>query len=401
LRKRFRKKTTASKPDRISAEDGVELDFGDRRNLPKPIPERIKEAREARGFTPESFAEVLDVSRQAVAQYETGQISPSGEIMARIIALTAQPPVFFITPRNRASAGISPFWRSLKRMEQYHRRRIARRLEWAYDISAYIEKFLRLPEVCLPSINFDVDGDDAENIELIAEAIRDCWNLGRGAVGDLAAIFENNGLLLIKEAVDCPDMDAVSCWQSGRPFVLYSAEVTSAPRAKWNLAHELGHLVLHSGVEITTRNLDRIEKQANRFAGAFLLPQETFSKDVLATSIGYFKELKKRWGVAIAAMAYRSKDLGIINDNQHSYLMRQMNALKIRKHEPLDDAFPLPQPSILGESIKMLIENQVQTSDQIERALGLNLADVESLCGVPTGYLNSRVVKFMPRPRVV
>jgi Zn-dependent peptidase ImmA (M78 family)/transcriptional regulator with XRE-family HTH domain len=377
------------------------LNFEERRSLPRPIPERIREAREARGLTLEGFADALTVSRQAIAQYETGQISPSGDTMARIIALTAQPPAFFATTRSRASGGIFPFWRSLKRMEQHHRRRISRRLEWAYDIALFIESFIHLPDVNLPSIPVEAEHIDDEDIENAAEAVRDFWGLGRGAIGSLMAILEVNGVLVVREKVECSDMDAVSCWQGGRPFVLCSAEVTSGPRNTYNLAHELGHILLHAGVEVNSRNIDRIEKQANRFAGAFLLPRETFGRDVLSTSIGYFKELKKRWGVAISAMAYRSKDLGIISDNQHAYIMRQMNALKIRKVEPLDDAFPIDSPSILAASIQMLIENGVQTGSQIEQAIGLNLADIESLCGVPTGYLNRRIIRFTPRPRSI
>ena len=125
---------------------------GTKKPLPKVIPERIKEAREARGYTPEEFAELLNVSRQAVAQFETGQISPSGEVMAKIIAATAQPPLFFVTPRERARTE-TPFWRSLKRMEQHHRRRIARRLEWTRDIAAFVDRFIELPGVNLPVLN--------------------------------------------------------------------------------------------------------------------------------------------------------------------------------------------------------------------------------------------------------
>jgi Zn-dependent peptidase ImmA (M78 family)/transcriptional regulator with XRE-family HTH domain len=366
--------------------------------LPKAIPERIREARESRGLTAEDFAELLDVSRQAVAQFETGQASPSGEVMAKIIGITAQPPLFFVTPRERAQTG-APFWRSLKRMEQHHRRRIARRLEWARDIASYVDRFIELPGVNLPKIEFDVEFATNEEIELIAEALRDHWKLGRVRIRNLASVLEENGIILVHETVECPDMDAVSCWQGGRPFILSSAEVSSGPRSTYNLAHELGHIVLHAGVEVSAENLSQIEKQANRFAGAFLLPRETFSQEVLGTSVSYFKSLKKRWGVAIAAMAYRCKDLKIFNENQFSYLMRQMNAQRIRKVEPLDDAFPIEKPSLLAQSLRMIIEKGVQTREQLEAALSLNLSDVESLCGVPKGYLDLRIVAFTPRQR--
>ena len=371
---------------------------GMKRPLPKPIPERIKEAREARGFTPEEFSELLNVSRQAVAQFETGQISPSGEVMAKIIAATAQPPLFFVTARERARTE-APFWRSLKRMEQHHRRRIARRLEWARDIAAFVDRFIELPSVNLPHIEFDVEFSSDEEIERAAEALRDHWKLGRVRIRNLAMVLEENGIILVRETVECPDMDAVSCWQGGRPFILSSAEVSSGPRSTYNLAHELGHVLLHAGVEVSSDSLSRIEKQANRFAGAFLLPRETFSQEVLGTSVSYFESLKKRWGVAISAMAYRCKDLKIFNENQFSYLMRQMNARRIRKVEPLDDAFPVERPSLLAESLRMIVERGAQTREQIEAALSLNLSDVESLCGVAKGYLDARVVAFTPRPR--
>jgi Zn-dependent peptidase ImmA (M78 family)/DNA-binding XRE family transcriptional regulator len=374
------------------------INGGSKKLLPKAIPERIREAREARGLTPEEFAELLNVSRQAVAQFETGQASPSGEVMAKIIGITAQPPLFFVTPRERARTGV-PFWRSLKRMEQHHRRRIARRLEWARDIAAYVDRFIELPGVNLPKIEFDVEFATNDEIELIAETLRDHWKLGRVRVRNLASVLEENGIILVHETVECPDMDAVSCWQGGRPFILSSAEVNSGPRSTYNLAHELGHIVLHAGVEVSAENLSQIEKQANRFAGAFLLPRETFSQEVLGTSVSYFKSLKKRWGVAIAAMAYRCRDLKIFNENQFSYLMRQMNAQRIRKVEPLDDAFPVEKPSLLAQSLKMIIEKSVQTREQLEAALSLNLSDVESLCGVPKGYLDLRIVAFTPRQR--
>jgi Zn-dependent peptidase ImmA (M78 family)/transcriptional regulator with XRE-family HTH domain len=374
------------------------INGGSKKLLPKAIPERIREAREARGLTPEEFAELLNVSRQAVAQFETGQASPSGEVMAKIIGITAQPPLFFVTPRERARTGV-PFWRSLKRMEQHHRRRIARRLEWTRDIAAYVDRFIELPGVNLPKIEFDVEFATNDEIELVAETLRDHWKLGRVRVRNLASVLEENGIILVHETVECPDMDAVSCWQGGRPFILSSAEINSGPRSTYNLAHELGHIVLHAGVEVSAENLSQIEKQANRFAGAFLLPRETFSQEVLGTSVSYFKSLKKRWGVAIAAMAYRCRDLKIFNENQFSYLMRQMNAQRIRKVEPLDDAFPVEKPSLLAQSLRMIIEKGVQTREQLEAALSLNLSDVESLCGVPKGYLDLRIVAFAPRQR--
>lgn len=367
------------------------------RNL---IPERIREAREARGYTLETFAEALGITKQAVAQYETGQISPRPDLISLLVRLTEQPPSFFTTARRRSGEHFrSPFWRGLRRMEQHHRLRIARRMEWAQDICAYIERFIELPAVNLPATAFDPDSSSVEDIELAAESARAHWSLGQGPIHALTRVLEANGILLICENVRCGDMDAVSRWQAGRPYILYSQEVESGPRCMYNLAHELGHILLHAGREVDSRNLDLLENQANRFAGAFLLPRASFATEVVSTSIKYFEYLKERWGVSIAAMIYRCRDLRLLSKHQHGYLMRQMNARGIREKEPLDESFQQLRPLVLSEALKMLIDNGVQSKAQIESALSLNVRDIASLCGVPFDFIDSKVVPFRLQPR--
>jgi Zn-dependent peptidase ImmA (M78 family)/transcriptional regulator with XRE-family HTH domain len=364
----------------------------------RPIPERIREAREARGLSLEAFAEALGVTKQAVARFESGQAAPSGETLRRIIVVTEQPPSFFVMQRERAANGISPFWRGLKRMELHHRKRISRRLEWAADVVSLLSDYVDLPDVAVPSVDFDVMSD-FEAVEKAADALRENWGLGRGPLRDLSSVMELHGFILVRENVDCIDMDAVSAWQFGRPYVLYSADVGSGPRTAFNLAHEMGHMVLHSSVEVTSDNIAIVEKQADRFASALLLPQETFSREVLGTSLDHFLFLKEKWGVSIAAMAYRCRELGILNQNQFSYIFRQLNLKMIRKNEPLDEKFQAREPSILGASIRLLLDKGVKTKHQIEEALALNAADVERLCALPRGSLDSRVVRFVPRFR--
>lgn len=370
------------------------------RPLSKPIPERIKEAREARGYTLESFADALGKTRQAIAQFETGQTSPSGETLSHIIALTEQPLAFFVSTPARSGHAGTVFWRSLKRMAQPHRKRISRRIQWSADICELVNEYIEIPPLDIPLFEFDPDTSDEDDIELAAEFLRESWGLGISPIDDLGNLLESKGFILVREKVDCPDMDAVSSWINGRPYILLSSEVSSGPRDTYNLAHELGHIFLHALVEINDNNLAAIEKQADRFASAFLMPREAFANEVFGTSIEFFKELKKRWGVSIAAMAYRSKDLSVITDNQYSYIFRQMNARKIRKIEPLDDAFPVSKPRLLGQAIRLLVEHGVCERLEIESRLGLNLRDVEQLCGVESGFLDTKIVSVQFRSSV-
>lgn len=249
-------------------------------------------------------------------------------------------------------------------------------------------------------IEFDYEREGNEQIEEIADQLREFWNVGFGPITDLAPLLEYNGVIVIEEPVRCEDMDAVSRWQGGRPYVLYAADQESNSRKLFNLAHELGHLVLHNGVEVNSRNLDRLENQGTRFAGAFLLPRRTFAREIANTTIDYFLSLKGRWRVAVAAMIYRCKELGILNADQVKYLWKQMNARGIRKREPLDNAFVLSKPTVLGSAVKMLINDRVKLPTEIADDVLLNASDVESLCSLPVGSLPNKVLSF-PKLRQV
>ncbi|HLY05836.1 MAG TPA: XRE family transcriptional regulator [Rhizomicrobium sp.] len=371
-----------------------------RRDLPPVIPERIKEARESRGYTRESFGEQLGVSTQAIGQYEIGQHSPGPEMLTKIIKLTALPPAFFTSERRRRESAVKPNWRSLARMSKPDRLRIGRRLEWAADIVDYVGRFIELPGLNLPEIPLPRDWDDTAALERAAEIAREHWNLDELPIAHLAPTLETNGVILVKERVNCSDMDAVSQWIDGRAYVLFSDDKGSLPRENFDLAHELLHLLAHAHIEVTSDNLPMIERQANYFAGAFLLPRRTFAREVISTSIDYFLELKTRWRVSVQAMIYRCKDLGLLNRNQVSYLWRQIAQKNMRNAEPLDDLFEPERPTLLNGALAMLVENGVQTRGQIANTLKLNIADIESLAGTPPGFLNaSKIIPLKLREK--
>ena len=116
-------------------------------------------------------------------------------------------------------------------------------------------------------------------------------------------------------------------------------------RIRFDLAHELAHVLLHPWSEgldmIPKEEFKHREAQANMFAGAFLLPAESFIKDVRAypTDLKYYLWLKRKWRVSVAAMVYRSRQLEIITSNQHQYMMRQISKNGWRKQEPDDEPY--------------------------------------------------------------
>jgi Zn-dependent peptidase ImmA (M78 family) len=135
--------------------------------------------------------------------------------------------------------------------------------------------------------------------------------------------------------------------------------------------------------------LRKVEAEANRFAGALLLPRQSFPNEVFTTRLDAFVELKRRWKVAIQAMVYRCKDLGIFDEYQITNLYKQISARKWRTIEPLDDPaiFPLEQPKTLRRAAMMVLSAERKTSEDLWTDLALAPNTIEGLCNLDQGAL--------------
>ena len=125
------------------------------------------------------------------------------------------------------------------------------------------------------------------------------------------------------------------------------------------------------------------------------MPEETFRKDAERgpQTITYYKQLKKKWKVSIAAMIRRSEKLGIISADDYQNLIRVMQRRGLRKEEPLDDTLITASPALLKTSVIMLLQENVfdpkDFMDELSRSYGLsiNAAEVEYLLDLPSGTL--------------
>ncbi|MCF8034044.1 MAG: XRE family transcriptional regulator [Desulfarculaceae bacterium] len=370
--------------------------------MPLLIPNNLREAREARGYSTTQLAKALDVTRQTISQYENGDISPSAESFTRIISLLEMPIDFFTTERKRAPAELRKiFFRSLKRALGTDRNKLKIRLDWLSDILSLVDEFVELPSINLPKA-FNYRLSDLTNTDLIefhANELRRTWGLGMGPIDNIINLLESNGIIVSREQTDSDDLDALSEWNNGRPLIYLASDKNAAVRSRFDAAHELAHLFLHNKIDVTSDTIDEMEKQAHRFSGAFLLPRDSFSSEVVSTSLSFFTELKKRWKVSIQAMVYRCKDLDIISDNQYRYLWRQINKTKNKRRETYDDIMQPETPYVLPEAIKMIVNNQLLTRNEIAFRLKLLQQDIESLCCLPRGYLSPKVVNISIKKR--
>ena len=180
-----------------------------------------------------------------------------------------------------------------------------------------------------------------------------------GPISSVVSLLEANGITVCRCGIEGETVEAFSFWNGNRPFVVLASEKTAAARSRFDAAHELGHLILHRWIGADEledpKILKLIEREADRFASAFLLPRKSFPSEIFTTRLDAFVSLKKRWRVSIQAMVYRCKQLGVFDEDQVTNLYKQISARRWRTHEPLDDELPLEQPRRLQRAIEMVI----------------------------------------------
>lgn len=97
-----------------------------------------------------------------------------------------------------------------------------------------------------------------------------------------------------------------------------------------------------------------MERAAHRFAAEFLTPAKAIAPE-LPRRVDWrrFAELKVRWGVSIAMLLRRARDLGFISDASYRRAMMELSRRGWRTAEPVDLGTP-EQPELLGRAMSLL-----------------------------------------------
>jgi hypothetical protein len=100
-------------------------------------------------------------------------------------------------------------------------------------------------------------------------------------------------------------------------------------------------LALHTGLPApeTSEQARLLERQAHRFASAFLAPADALMDDWQSrggrVTLSTLAELKATWGVAIKALVVRFQQLGVISGDQATSLYKQISKRGWNRAEPV------------------------------------------------------------------
>ena len=282
-------------------------------------PSRITLARRIAGLSKMDLAKRLEVSPGTVQFWEDGARDATGRLQ-QIVEVLGQTPAFFISDAVPYSSIESVSFR--KRYDAI--RKLRDRATAAIDLSA---------GVITPSLRdfFGADrwrSPDAPNMaglrpEAAAIALRSHWGLSDGPLRNVVEQMEARGIRVSWITEESPSLSAFCKWVNGEPFVVLNTAKRDGCRSRFDAAHELGHLVLHQDVDFDKEDLKRLEREADSFASAFLMPRDSFLRDApVVLDIDRLIQVKKVWKVSIQAMVRRLYDLNVLSPWQYEQAFR-------------------------------------------------------------------------------
>ena len=359
--------------------------------------ERLKKARIYRGLTVAELADQVGCQRQTLSMYEISKSQPAEKDVVQKIARALDFPYkYFYENTETCSTGTTYFRSLLTTNKRYRNEQIAK-----MDFLSHV--FLMLQDYVSFPVFQELELPNQTTPEEAAYTLRKAWNLGYEPIDNIVSIVEQHGILVTTFATNTDDVDAFSTFIGDAEYptylIAYSSNKTSAARIHFDIAHELGHICLHEWSEdieeLSKEEFKKREKEANEFAAAFLLPEDTFIKDAESGphNLTYYRQLKKKWKVSIAAMIRRAENLGVLTTDEYQDLIRTMQRRGIRKEEPLDDVLVTASPALLKTSVIMLLQEGVFTAKEFmeelasEYDLSIYPEEVEYLIGLPSGTL--------------
>lgn len=299
------------------------------------IGDRLRRARLAAGLTLDEVVARLAargraLTKAGLSKYERGGSTPSASLLLLLASVLGVRPTYFTEESSFAVTWVA--FRAHSRLTQTRQERIkavvgdlvAGQLGLQTALyPGYTPTFPKASPVCTP--------DEAEDA---ATRLRGAWELGTLPIDSVTQTVEDNGGVVVGWDADEGQFDGLSGWANDLYPVTVVNRTVSVDRQRFNLAHELGHLVMRCET-VTARDE---EKLAHRFASAFLMPAKPFL-DALGTRRRHLDPselalLKGRYGISMGALAHRAKDLDVIDDGHYQTLCREFSRLGWRRREP-------------------------------------------------------------------
>ena len=345
-------------------------------------PEMVRLAREARGMTQTTLAKAAGLNQATISKIEAKVLDVSPAVLTAIAKALAMPEGFFYQTDPVYGAATSEF---------FHRKRqsvpigVLTRVHAQINILrmqiAALLRAIELPPCRIPVLEI---GDFKGSAREVARAVRLTLGVANGPVPSVVKVIEDAGALVIPCDFGAYEIDAVSRWVPGLPPLFFVNRAAPVDRFRMNLAHELGHMVMHRVPEAD------MEAQATQFAAEFLMPSAEIKPHLFNVTLARLAQLKPYWRTSMGALLKQAGDLKCISEGAARYLWIQMAQRGYKKREPAELDLAPEFPSLLTEIVAFYRNELGYSVEDLGRALNSTVNDLMVLYGLQLSKPESR-----------
>lgn len=310
---------------------------------PEVIGANLRRARTARGLTQEALAQAVGLSRSGYRNMERGRTLPRSQSL-HDLARALDVPLGQLLRAERKLERVRLRSRKCMKIRDSILDRVDR---WLADFASLEEALGEQSRSVLAEIHRSTD---QKGPEALAAATRQVLRLGaEEPIRDICGLLEDRGgvkVLSLQDVATDTFFGLAVGEEDGGPAVVVNAwERITVERWIFTAAHELGHLVLHTEafeVDATDEEPEE-EKEADRFATFFLMPDAAFRREWEGSAGGPFLQrvlkVKRIFHVSYATVLYR---LGHTHEERrrlfqqfHTLYKRTAGKSLSKKDEPL------------------------------------------------------------------
>jgi len=295
---------------------------------------RVRQARLMRRLTAKTVLQAVGWSGARLTRLERSETAKITDTDLNSLASVLRFPAAFLqsAPINKVEPGQLSF-RAPKSTTESEKSRVAQFIALSGDFLTDLDRRHKLPPVRL--------SPPPDRIDIISTAsyARKCLKVDQAApIDNLTHLMERNGIpvLMRTERFSGSTVAAsghgrterhlgCSAWigEFGERPLVVLRQLDSWERTRWTLAHEIGHLLLHTNVSEMT---DAHENEASRFASEFLAPYSAVMGSIShnAPTLLNLLPIKQQWGISLGALLTHLHESGGMDADRYEMLRKQL-----------------------------------------------------------------------------
>jgi Zn-dependent peptidase ImmA (M78 family)/transcriptional regulator with XRE-family HTH domain len=332
--------------------------------------EMLTLAREARGKTQSKLSKDTGISQSKISKIESGNRPLTDEDVAVFAAALSYPPEFF--HRNGKQYGQGTVC--------HHRKRQSVGIEKLRQIHASMNVMRMATSDLLNGVEINaahsfprMEVDDYGSPKQIAQLARQTWQLPLGPIKSMIGVVEAAGGIVVPCDFGTDKLDAISQRPEAAPPFFFVSTTAPGDRLRFNLAHELGHILMHS------EPAPGQEDEANEFAAEFLMPAKEIKPQLRKLDMANLADLKRHWKVAMQALIYRARTLETITERQQRSWFMRFGKLGYRKNEPVE--IPREEPTLIRRVVDFHRQQHGYSDAELSRTARLREQEFQSIYG--------------------